>query len=352
MGGMWYEIAALCGSACMVLMGSSCSRADVQLGLRSRAGGSAGTGGVVTDAVSGTMASPGWGGNAADASGLGAAGKSTQAGPSAGMSALIPRAGMGAADGGTGASAAAGVGGSASPTSGSPGCGATPPATDASIQVAGVSASYIIDPPPNYDKNRPYPLVMAFKGSNTTAEQFRGYLNLQQATGTDAILVYPNCLGDASSWSVQRDLPLFDMLLAQTLARYCVDERRVFAAGDGFGGYFASALGCVRADKLRAVAAVSPGVPPSDTCQGDVAVWIAQGNADTPTSLANGKNTSTFWGRRNGCDVTMSTDVDPSPCKQFVGCHPGFAVRYCEYNGNLTLPAFAASGLWSFFKSF
>jgi poly(3-hydroxybutyrate) depolymerase len=221
---------------------------------------------------------------------------------------------------------------------------------DTTIQVSGMSASYIVDLPPNYDKTRPYPLVLAFRASNVTAAQFRGSLNLPQVAGTDAILVHPNCLGDAPSWSEQRDLPLFDMLLAQTVARYCVDERRVFAAGQGIGGYFASVLGCVRADKLRAVAAFAPGVPPGDTCQGEVGVWIAQGNADTATAVANGRNTSIFWGRRNACDITQSTDVDPSPCKQFAGCQPGFPVRYCEYNGGLELPAFAASGVWDFFK--
>jgi polyhydroxybutyrate depolymerase len=89
--------------------------------------------------------------------------------------------------------------------------------------------------------------------------------------GADAILVYRNPLGDALMWSVPRDMPLFEMLLAQTLARYCVDQRRVFAAGHGIGGYFASALGCVHADKLRAVAACTPGVPPGSMCPGDVA---------------------------------------------------------------------------------
>jgi poly(3-hydroxybutyrate) depolymerase len=332
-------------------MGSSCSSADVLLGWRSRAGESAGTGAVVTDAGSGTMATAGWGGNAADAGMMGAAGKATQAGPSAGRSAVLPRAGMGAADGGAGAIAVAGAGGTASPIPGSPGCGADPPPPDTTIQVAGMSASYIVDLPPNYDKTRRYPLLMAFRGSDVTAQQFRGSLNLPQVAGTDAILVHPNCLGDALSWSVQRDTPLFDMLLAQTVARYCIDERRVFAAGQGIGGYFASMLGCLRADKLRAVAAFAPGVPPSGTCQGEVAVWIAQGKADTATAVANGRSTSDFWARRNGCDTTMSTAVDPSPCREFAGCHPGFAVRYCEYDGNLDLPPFAASGLWAFFKS-
>jgi poly(3-hydroxybutyrate) depolymerase len=259
---------------------------------------------------------------------------------------------MGAADGGGGGAGVAGAGNSASPGLGSPGCGAEPPASDTTIQVAGQSASYIVELPANYEKARPYPLVLAFAGANVTAEQFRGQLDLPQAAGANAIVVYLNCLGDASSWNVQRDVPLFDALLAQTSARYCVDQRRVYAAGDGIGGYFASALGCLRGDKLRAVAAVAPGVPPSYTCQGEVAVWIAQGAADTPISLANGRNTRDFWATKNACDTTMTAAVEPSPCVEFTGCHPGFAVRYCEYVATPGLPSFAASAMWRFFATF
>jgi poly(3-hydroxybutyrate) depolymerase len=256
----------------------------------------------------------------------------------------MPQAGLPAAVGGGGAA------GATSPRMGSPGCGMAPPAADTSIQVAGMSASYLVDLPLSYDATRPYPLVLAFRPSTGTAEEFRGRLNLPQVTGADAIVVHPNCLGDAPNWSVQRDLPLFDALLAQTVARYCVDERRVFAAGDGIGAYFASMLGCLRADKLRAVASVSPGIPPSTPCQGEIAVWIAQSSTDTATALTNGRNTSAFWARHNGCDATRSTAVEPTPCMEFAGCDPGYAVRYCEYSSNPDLPPFAASGLWTFFK--
>jgi poly(3-hydroxybutyrate) depolymerase len=292
------------------------------------------------------MASAGHAGNAAAGTTSGSAGARAQAGAGAGA----PQAGSAAADGGAGGLAAAGVGGNASPVPGSLGCGSNPPASDTSIQIGGVSASYIIDLPTSYDKNRPYPLVMAFRGTGVTAEEFRARLNLPQVAGSEAILVHPNCVGDAASWDVQRDLPLFDMLLAQTVARYCVDERRVFAAGQEFGGYFSSMLGCLRADKLRAIASFAPGVPPTATCPGELAVWIAQGNAVTATAVANSRSTSTFWGTHNGCDVTMSMAVDPHPCVEFASCDPGFAVRYCEYDGMTELPTFAASGLWAFFK--
>lgn len=326
----------------MLSTSGSCSNADVQLGRRLRIGEPADGGATGTAADGGRMASLGHAGNAA----TGSAGAPAQAGAGAGM----PQAGSPAADGGAGASAAAGAGGNASPVPGSLGCGTDPPATDTSIQIAGVAASYIVDLPASYDKTRPYPLVMAFRGAGVTADEFRARLNLPQVAGTEAILVHPNCVGDASSWDLTRDLPLFDMLLAQTVARYCVDERRVFAAGQGFGGYFSSMLGCLRADKLRAIASFAPGVPPTATCPGELAVWIAQGNADTATAVANGRTTSSFWGKHNGCDVTMSRPVDPSPCVEFAGCHPDVAVRYCEYDGTTDLPPFAASALWAFFK--
>lgn len=305
---------------------------------------------MVPDAGSGgTFNTAGQGAEAAAGS---AAGKSNQAG----MAAAAAGAGMGAADGGSGGvtmvGASAGTAGGTSQIPGSSGCGMDPPAADMDrIQVSGISASYTVDVPPNYDKTRPYPLVIAFRGSNVTVEQFRGDLNLPQVAGAEAILVHPNSLGGAFSWDVQRDVPLFDMLITRLGARYCVDERRAFAVGHEIGGYFASMLGCLRADKLRGIAAISPGVPPTSTCQGEVAVWIAQGNAESPVALSNGRSTSDFWARRSGCDAEMSSAVDPSPCQAFAGCDPGFPIRYCEYSGGLDLPPFAASGIWSFFKS-
>lgn len=326
-------------------MSSACSNADILLGWARNTSASAGNGASGPDAGSGTVAPAGEAGN--DANLLGTGGNGTQAG-TAGVSAP---ADMPAANGGGGALVVAGSGGAATPSWGSPGCGSEPPVADmGSIQLAGMSASYLVDRPPSYDKTKPYPLVIAFRGDNVTTEQFRGDLNLPMIAGAEAILVHPNSLGGAFSWDVQRDVPLFDLLLAQVGERYCVDERRMFAAGNGIGGYFASMLGCLRADKLRGIAAVSPGVPPNGSCSGEVAVWIAQ-SADTPIGTSNGRDTSAFWARRSGCDVTMSSLVDPSPCREFAGCDPGFAVRYCEYIGSSALPPFAATGLWSFFKS-
>lgn len=329
----------------MLLLSSACSDADILLGWARNTGTSAGTGAPDPDAGSGMVASAGQTGGGGTM--LGVAGKSAQAG-TGGVSAPAGTAANGGATAMT--TAMAGAGGAGTPSWGSPGCNEEPPAADiGSIQISGMSASYLVDLPPGYDKTRPYPMVMAFRGDNVTTEQFRGDLDLPRVAGAEAILVHPNSLGGAFSWDVQRDVPLFDSVLTQVSERYCVDERRIFAAGNGIGGYFASALGCLRANKLRGIAAVSPGIPPNSACQGEVAVWIAQ-SADTPIGTSNGRDTSNFWAKRSGCDSTMSSAVEPSPCREFADCRAGFAVRYCEYSGSSDLPPFAAAGLWGFFK--
>jgi poly(3-hydroxybutyrate) depolymerase len=229
------------------------------------------------------------------------------------------------------------------------GCGLEPVASDTSIQVNGMRGTYIIDLPEPYDKNRAYPLVLSFRGAGVVAEQFRGYLDLPTEVGAEGIVVNVNCLGDANAWDVQRDLPLFDELLTHLEESYCLDPHRVFAAGHTSGGYFVSSLGCSRANKLRAIAPLSA-VSPVATCEGQLAVWISQGNVGT--TLGPGRANRDFWIQRNHCDASLSTPVDPSPrCVSYAGCDAGFPVHYCEYDGDIDLPSFAAKGVWAFFRA-
>jgi poly(3-hydroxybutyrate) depolymerase len=176
-------------------------------------------------------------------------------------------------------------------------------------------------------------------------------LPLSLAVGTDAIVVNANCLGDASAWDVTRDLPLFDALLAHLESSYCIDQHRVFAVGHSAGGFFANALGCMRGNVLRGIAPLSAGPPPTGTCVGEFAVWMSQGNMDSVVLPATAHADRDFWTKRNKCDASMSTPVDPSPCVEYAKCDAGFAVRYCEYAGDLNLPSFAAEGIWEFFKA-
>jgi poly(3-hydroxybutyrate) depolymerase len=286
--------------------------------------------------------------------GSGSGGLGSAAGDRAGAA-----AGSAAASGKSGAAGSAAPAGNGAPVAGaagsnpalrkSKGCGKDPVLPDASLQVSGMSASYVLDLPMAYDKTRAYPLVMAFREAGTTADAFRTSLNLVPVTGSDAIVVHPNCMNDAASWDIQRDSLLVDTLLAKLEASYCIDQGRVFALGHGAGAMFTSLLGCVRGDKLRAIAALSGAPPPPGGCVGQVAVWLLQGNMDTST-VGPGLGNRDFWAAADACDVSMALPVAPAPCVEYAGCAAGFPVRYCTYDGGPDLPSFAASAAWSFFK--
>jgi poly(3-hydroxybutyrate) depolymerase len=227
------------------------------------------------------------------------------------------------------------------------GCGLEPAASDASLQLGGSTASYLLDLPAGYDANRPYPLIVSFRGANVTAAAFRRYLNLTPAVATDGIIVTIECANNASTWDVQRDLPFFDALLTKLESQYCLDRRRIYVVGHSAGAIFANAVACMRGGTVRALGSMS-GAAPSGACQGQLAVWISQGNAASAVAL--GRATRDFWAGRNGCSVNVSNPVDPSPCVEYGGCAADAAVRYCEYDGDLDLPSFAATGVWSFLK--
>ena len=281
--------------------------------------------------------------------GSGGIGNAGEAGSAAGGSLSTASGGASSppASGGATVMVDAGSGGSTQVTAG---CGMAPPSSDTSVQVSGTTGSYILDLPTGYDNRRAYPVVMAFRGPNVTAAVFRSNLDLRAAAGPDAIVVTPDCLNGGSVWDVQRDVPLFDALLTHLESAYCVDPHRIFAVGHTAGGFFVNFLSCLRGKDLRGIASLSAG-PPSGTCPpGELAVWISQGTADVPLGIANGRAGRDFWTQQNACNAAMSTPVDPPPCVEFAGCNPGSRVRYCEYNGNLDVPSFAAAGLWKFFK--
>jgi polyhydroxybutyrate depolymerase len=329
-------------AALLGMQAGACARGDIILGARGGSLGPAANGSIDLDAS--TSGATDSGGASAAGSGGSAAGSFSG---SAGANGMPAAAGV-AAPAGTGG-AAADAGASSEGARPSTGCGKDPVVSDTNIQIGGLRASYLIDLPSDYDKTRAYPLIMAFRGSGSTTDEFRGYLNLPAVTGADAIVVHPNCPNDATTWDVQRDPSVVDAMLSKLEAGLCVDQSRVFAVGHGTGALFVTMFGCLRGDVLRGIAPLS-GAPPPGMCTGETAVMITQGNAD-PMMLGLGRGNRDFWAARNSCDLRMPAPVDPMPCVEYAACDDGYPVRYCEFDGDVGLPTFAASGLWSFFKS-
>jgi len=304
------------------------------------------------------------GGGVAD-SGAGAPAAMSGAGGASGGGAAGPsQAGAGGADAGAapigGDDSGLGVGNDASvvppPDAGVPesdpepstGCGVQPPTSDTSITVSGWTANHIVDLPTDYDRSKPYPLVMSYRTADVSIEAFRRDLGLPAVVGADGIVVTVDWANGAATWDLQRDPPVFEPLLAKLEASYCIDRRRVFVVGHETGAIFANVIACAHAGVLRGLGSIS-GAEPRATCTGGLAVWISQGDAD-PTRML-GRDSRDFWVRQNQCDATMSDPVEPSPCIEYMGCEMGNPVRYCEYPGNQGIPSFATIAIWNFFRA-
>jgi poly(3-hydroxybutyrate) depolymerase len=270
-------------------------------------------------------------------------------------------AGVGGAPGvgGEPGTGGAGVGGATT----SSGCGQAPPATTpASVNVGGVERTFIVDVPASYDPNTPTPMIFGFHGAGTDGDMYRSafYGNLLSTFGDEYIVVHPDALaGDSgqTAWDFQGgpDVDFFDALVELLTATYCVDEDRLFASGHSSGGFFTNVLGCQRGDVLRAIGPISGGGPMTfggTTCAGQVAAWIAHGIDDPTVDLSSGEGSRDHWAEANGCDTTQTTTPSPDyPCVEYVGCDPGYAVRWCAYEGDHNPPDFGPQGLYDFFST-
>lgn len=164
--------------------------------------------------------------------------------------------------------AAAPVSAAHDPASRSPGCTRAPAhtglATLKSTDGNKQSRSYLLQVPADYSASRSYPLIFVFHGSNGTGKNAYDW-GLQNAAGApqNALFVYPDGIrfhDDGVGWDDSkdgRDMALFDHIVDDIDASYCIDRGRVFVAGFSWGADFAIALACNRGDRIRAVAANS-----------------------------------------------------------------------------------------------
>lgn len=192
------------------------------------------------------------------------------------------------------------------------GCGVTPSAPLEGIEVGGRSRSFILSLPEAYDPEVPHALVLAFHGRTSPAEEVRGYYDLEPhaaATLGPTIFVYPVALTQTDStfgwWDggdppeALRDFGLFDALVARLSEGYCIDTRRIYAVGHSLGGSFVNALGCHRADVLRAVASLGAG-PSAGSCSGEVAAMVLHNPDDELVALSYGQTARDQYLVQNG----------------------------------------------------
>lgn len=311
-------------------------------GTVSTGGSISGTGGVLAN--SGGVPSSTGGVPGSDASSGGAASNS---GGSSGLSS------GGAADGATADA------GTTLPPACSLSATLTPGETVRTIDVGGVSRTYILHVPTSYTGATPVPLVLDFHpifGTGAVEEANSGYLALSDAEGF--IIAYPDGIDNA--WNIgpcctfSRDVDdegFARAIVNEVSAEGCVDAKRVYATGYSMGGGMSYYLACNAADVFAAVApsAFDLLVDSEEPCAPSrpITVIAFRGTADLIVPYSGGASNppnglqttihflgavATFekWQSLDGCSGTAATDGD---CQIYSTCSAGVEVTLCTTVG-------------------
>ena len=218
----------------------------------------------------------------------------------------------------------------------SAGCGAVSPPTGTlalSAQVGGVMRAYEVLVSPGYLPWKPLPLVFVFPQGIDFTEN-----GLDYGVGWNE-----HCGG--------YDMPFFDAMLEHLSAAYCIDLRRIFAAGFSWGGDFVNNLGCCRGDRVRAVASASgadgdynpactSSMPALRTSYADPDVYPQSAFALTVA----------LYRTAHGCGTGAADPVSPAPCVAYRDCDA--PVVECRYPGlGHQFPPNWSNDVWAWFAS-
>lgn len=232
---------------------------------------------------------------------------------------------------------------------------------------AGNPRTYELIVPTSYPSGAPLAVTFAFHGAGGNPSGARSFgLQGVPAAAAASIFVFPqgiDYLNYGIGWNDTcggYDMVLFDHMLAEVEAAYCIDPARVYVAGFSWGCDFVTALACCRGDRIHAVAAASCSDEYRD--QGDYTTYAnlpcpVQNGARirfTHSALSDGgytaqqfATTSSLFRFYNGCSATASP-VSPSPCVGYAGCRQ--PVVECTYPGSEHwIPSGFAADSWTFF---
>jgi poly(3-hydroxybutyrate) depolymerase len=267
---------------------------------------------------------------------------------------------------------------------GAHGCGwqAEPGQHAVSITSSGQQREFYLSVPDPYDPELAYPIVFGLHARGESGQQVRDYLALEQVQPNDwALFVYPDAIlrefpDDATvgwqngptggNYGGEEDLVFMSDIVRYLEQEYCVDPSALLATGRGWGGEFASVMGCYL-ENVRAVVSVAANIPyylptePDDSpaCVGQRGIWVMQGKGDVQFPLEYGYQQRDFWMRLNDCELEAPTPLvfdgfaDDDACEAYqCGREP---TRFCSYTaeaGHGIPGAYYAEATVEFLRSF
>jgi polyhydroxybutyrate depolymerase len=325
--------------------------------------GGAATGGATTGGKS-AQATGGASTGGASTGGASSKGGATSGGAATGGKASGGASGGSAAAGGSpnggsgGTSNNAGAGGGSTTAKRSAGCDKTTTQAlnswvESMVMTSGANRPYSVRLPTGYDPARAYPVVVLLHGCGSGTNN----VPIEKASGSDAILVRGTGSAANTCWEAAangKDVAFFDSMVADTKARFCADESRVFIVGYSSGSWLANQLTCIRGDVVRGAATVAGGESSNGKCGVPVARIFLHDTEDMDNKIADDERARTRQLTQNMCDASAApTDVEPSPCKAYSGCKAGYPVHWCQTTGkgHSAQSDLAPSAFWNFFKA-
>jgi poly(3-hydroxybutyrate) depolymerase len=258
--------------------------------------------------------------------------------------------------------------------------GALPTSVKLSINTGGSNRDYIVDIPEDYDPTHPYRLIFswhqaygssdgnatgqypAFNGPNFNAQNYAFFgLHRESREANDPVIfVAPQGIGNFP-WDYNRDVQLFDDVLAKVTENLCIDESRVFTTGFSFGAMMSHALSLGRASKLRGAVTMAPAnynfTQPTNE-PANIAYFGITGMGDTTCRWVNndgqktgGKYCVLTHAEDNECTVNTNFQTAAGGsrnhvCYDFEGCKEGYPVKVCTFDGAHT-PSSVSDGMSS-----
>ncbi|MFN6401836.1 MAG: alpha/beta hydrolase family esterase [Planctomycetota bacterium] len=200
------------------------------------------------------------------------------------------------------------------------------------LKVDGSERSYLVHVPPQYVKDTPTPVVLAFHGGGANARNMVAFSGLnQKADQSGFIVVYPdgsgrlermltfnagNCCGQAAARNVD-DVAFVRHILDDLEGIANVDRNRVFAKGMSNAAMMAYRVASEMSDRIAAIAPVSGPMGTKDYRPGRaVSVMHFHGQADEFAPFSGGKGRGPSGTEFYCVDHSISAWVDANGCNK------------------------------------
>jgi len=229
--------------------------------------------------------------------------------------------------------------------------------------IDGVRRDALVFAPQATQRAAKHPLVIAFHGHGGRMLSTSVLMHIQ-TLWPQAIVVYPQGLntptvldptGTSPGWQGKardlgdRDLKLFDEIVATMKRTYAVDKRRIYATGFSNGAVFSFLLWAERAKTIAAIGEVAGRLGPSETLTSARALVAVAGRNDTVAPFAVQKQTIQQARQIDG--ATGAGSPCGRYCTLYASTNGPVRVKTFIHPGGHVYPTWAPREIVKFFKS-